>query len=240
MKPAFSLLAVAVLAAGQPSAAQPSAARSARAGNPAEIRSALAFYGTCIVKREAEIARKQVLSGEFLDPRSAEGKRLVQKECLSDRVTEARFNDASLKGAMADALVSRELGRLTATSFDGVPALTYAQPWPVRLTDRNGSDLSPERIAAQQRKYDEKLAEVARAKMAECVTRTAGTQVRAMLATPAASAAELAALQAVAPSLSGCLPAGQTIGFDRMTLRGALAVAYYRLASAAQPTGAAQ
>ena len=87
MKPVVALLAVAVLAAGQPaaaqpSAAQPSAARSARAGNPAAIRSALAFYGTCIVKREAEIARKQVLSGEFLDPRSAEGKRLVQRQRL--------------------------------------------------------------------------------------------------------------------------------------------------------------
>lgn len=235
MKPVVALLAVAVLAAGQPAAA-----RQARAADPAEIRAALGFYGACIVKREGEIASKTVLSGEFLDTRSDEGKRLVQKECLADRVTVARFNDAALKGAMADALVARSLDRLTATSFDGVPALTYAEPWPVRLTDRNGSDLSPERIAAQQRKYDEKLGEVARAKMAECVTRTAGTQVRAMLATPAASAAELAALQAVAPSLSGCLPAGQTIGFDRMTLRGALAVAYYRLASAAQPTGAAQ
>lgn len=234
MKPAFALLAVTVLAAGQPAAA-----RTARAGDPAEIRDALAFYGTCIVKREAAIASKQVLSGEFLDPRSDEGKRLVQKECLSDRVAIARFNDASLKGAMADALVTRDLDRLTATSFDGVPALTYAQPWPVRFTDRTGSDLPPERVAAQQRKYDEKLGEVARAKMAECVTRAAGAPVRALLTTPIATPAELAALQAVAPSLAGCLPAGQTIGFDRMTLRGALAVAYYRLASAAQPTGAA-
>ena len=235
MKPLYALLALTVLAASQPATA-----RSARVADPAEIRAALGFYGTCIVKREGEIASKSVLSGEFLDPRSDEGKRLVQKECLADRVTVARFPDAALKGAMADALVTRSLDRLTATSFDGVPALTYAAPWPVRLTDRNGSDLPPERIEAQQRKYDEKLGEVARGKMAECVTRAAGAPVRALLATPAASQAELAALQAVAPSLAGCLPAGQTIGFDRMTLRGALAVAYYRLASAAQPTGAAQ
>jgi len=235
MKPIVALLAVSVLAAGQPVAA-----RQAQAGDPAEIRAALNFYGTCIVKREGEIASKTVLSGQFMDPRSDEGKRLVQKECLADRVAIARFGDSALKGAMADALVNRSLGRLTATSFDGVPALTYGEPWPVRLTDQNGNNLPAERIAAQQRAYDEKLREVARARMAECVTRAAGPQVRAMLTTPAASAAELAALQSVAPSLSGCLPAGQTIGFDRMTLRGALAVAYYRLASAAQPTGAAQ
>ncbi|MDP3906053.1 hypothetical protein [Novosphingobium sp.] len=235
MKPLYALLAVTVLAAGQHADA-----RTARAADPAEIRAALGFYGTCIVKREGEIASKALLSGEFLDTRSDDGKRLVQKECLADRVTVARFNDASLKGAMADALVARGLDRLTATSFDGVPALTYAEPWPVRLTDRNGSDLPPERVAAQQRKFEEKQGEVARAKMAECVTRAAGAPVRALFATPAASQAELAALQAVAPSLAGCLPAGQTIGFDRMTLRGALAVAYYRLASAAQPSGAAQ
>ena len=32
----------------------------------------------------------------------------------------------------ATPLVTRSLDRLTATSFDGVPALTYAAPWPVR------------------------------------------------------------------------------------------------------------
>lgn len=49
--------------------------------------------------------------------------------------------------------------------------------------------------------------------------------------------AELAAMQSVAPAIATCLPAGQTFGFDRMTLRGSLAVAYYRLASAAAAGG---
>ena len=75
MKSLYALLAVTVLAAGQPAAA-----RSARAADPAEIRAALGFYGTCIVKREGEIASRRGRSGECLDTRSAEGKRRVQKE----------------------------------------------------------------------------------------------------------------------------------------------------------------
>ena len=81
--------------AAPPEVSAPAAARQARAADPAEIRAALGFYGTCIVKREGEIASKTVLSGEFLDTRSDEGKRLVQKECLADRVTVARFPDAA-------------------------------------------------------------------------------------------------------------------------------------------------
>lgn len=222
---------------------QPAAARDI---DPATLRPLLAGYGSCIVKREPVLARQYVLSGEFLDRRDDDDRRLLQRECLDAQKIQAAgmnfavFSDAVRKGAIAQALFDRDAASLTATTFTAVPALTYAEPWAVRTTDREGSALPAEVIAKQQRRFEQKRGEVLRARLGECVVRTSGAEARAVLATPAQSPAELAALQALSPALSTCLPAGETVGFDRMTLRGALAVGYYRLASAAQNSGGAR
>lgn len=213
---------------------------TAAAPAPETVRVVLAAYGTCIVKREGELARKLVLSGEFLDRRYPNGDRLVQGECLQKNAMRLRMDNAALKGAMAQALFDRDTASLTLTTFDGTPTLTYAEPWPVKATDRNGEDLRPEQVERRQKAFDLKRGEVLRARLGECVVRASGAAARAVLVTPINTPAELEALKAIAPALSGCLPKGETIGFDRMTLRGALATGYYRLATAAQPTGAAQ
>ena len=48
---------------------------------------------------------------------------------------------------------------------------------------------------------------------------------------------EPGAMQVAMSAIATCLPAGQIFGVDRMTLRGSLAVAYYRLADAAAAGG---
>lgn len=230
------------------------AAASAATPDSRLMRQALADYGSCIVKREPVKARAFVLSGGFLSRRDQDEQMLLSPECnVADQLFRAgfaeqrgmanrarlRLPDVMIRWAIGQALFDRDVAKLGGGSFAAVPALTYEEPFPVRTTTKDGDPLPAERIAEQQRRFDEKAGDVALARVGECVVRADGAAARAALITAQDTPEELAALKALAPALSNCLPKGQTLGFDRMSLRGSLAVAYYRLASAAQPSGAA-
>jgi len=218
------------------------------------LRKAMADYGKCIVKYEPAKAREFVLSGGFISRRDQDEQVLLSKECMPGEEllregmagqramtsrAKLRLPDVMIRWAIAGALFERDAGKLTATDFTAVPALAYEEPFPVRTTTKDGDPLPAERIAAQQQKFDEKMADVTLAKLGECVARMDGAGTRAALLTPIDTAEELTALKAITPAIGNCLPKGQTLKFDRMSLRGSLAVAFYRLASAAQPSGAA-
>ncbi|HPB24112.1 MAG TPA: hypothetical protein PLL48_17505, partial [Novosphingobium sp.] len=222
--------------------------------DPKAMRKALADYGKCIVKREPAKSREFVLGGGFITRRDNDENILLSPECMPGEelvraglaarggtVSRARLRlpDVMIRWSIGQALFDRDQAKLTATDFSGVPALAYEQPFPVRTTDRDGKPIPADRVAQQQRRYDEKAGDVALSRVGECVVRADAAKARAVLLTPLDTPEELSALQAVAPALSNCLPQGQTLGFDRMSLRGTLAVAYYRLASAVQQNGAA-
>lgn len=218
------------------------------------FRKALADYGTCIVKWEPAKTREFVLSGGFINRRDVGENALFSRECMPGEAiireglaakggtasrARLRLPDVMVRWAIAGALFDRDAAKLTTTAFSTVPQLIYERPFPVRATTKDGDPIPAERIAEQQKRFDEKASDVALAKVGECVARADGAGTRTALLTPIDTAAELGALKALGPVLSNCLHKGQTIGFDRMSLRGTLAVAYYRLASAAQPSGAA-
>lgn len=229
-------------------------AATAAAPDAKLFRAAMADYGACIVKWEPAKTREFILSGGFINRRDSGESVLLSRECMpGEDIIRAglaakggtasrarlRLPDVMIRWAIAGALFNRDAAKLTASDFSTVPRLAYELPFPVRTTTKDGEPISAERIAEQQKRYDEKAGDVALARVGECVARTDGAGTRAALLTPIDTAAELDAMKALAPVLSNCLPKGQTIGFDRMSLRGSLAVAYYRLASAVQPSGAA-
>lgn len=65
--------------------------------------------------------------------------------------------------------------------------------------------------------------------MAICVTRSEPDKVWSLLATDPASAAEIAALNAMSPTIVGCIKNGQKIALNKPGLRAALAISAYRL-----------
>ncbi len=220
---------------------------SADAPTPQQIRKFLADYGKCITKREPELARKAVLTGADFSIKSDEGKRLLQRECVdleelrntsSGFRGKLRMGEDDYRGTIADALIARDAAQLAASDFSAVPALTYEEPRPLKMNFSDGKPIPEERLARQRVAIERKLVANRLGKLGECVVRTAAAPSRAVLATPIDSSAELQALQGVTPALQQCLPVGETAAFDRMSLRGTLAVAYYRLASAAQTSGA--
>lgn len=235
----------ALLSAGLAVAAS---AASAASPDPKLFRKALADYGACIVKWEPAKTREFVLSGGFINRRDSGENALLSRECMpGEDVIRAglaarggmasrarlRLPDVMIRWAIAGALFDRDAAKLTQTNFSAVPQLSYELPFPVRTTTKDGDPLPAERIAEQQKRFDEKANDVALAKVGECVARADGAGTRGALLTPIDTPAELGALKALAPALSNCLPKGQTIGFDRISLRGSLAVAFYRLASEA-------
>lgn len=244
MKLRYLMLAAVTVASAAPAATP----------DPKLFRKAMADYGTCIVKWEPVKTRDFVLSGGFINRRDSGENVLLSRECMPGEdiiraglaarggiATRARLRlpDVMIRWAIAGALFDRDAAKMTQTNFAAVPQLAYEMPFPIRTTTKDGDPIPSERIAEQQKRFDEKASDVAIAKVGECVARTDGAGTRAALLTPIDTAAELGALKALAPALSNCLPKGQTIGFDRMSLRGSLAVAFYRMASAAQLSGAA-
>ena len=65
--------------------------------------------------------------------------------------------------------------------------------------------------------------------MAVCVTRTVPDKVWALFATDPTSQDEIAALNAMSPTIVGCIKSGQKIALNKPGLRAALAISAYRL-----------
>ena len=75
--------------------------------------------------------------------------------------------------------------------------------------------------------------------LAFCVIRTSPGEVAGMLKADPATDEELAAIRAMAPTLSGCVPANSKSEFTRESLRSLLALGAYRLAAYNASSGGA-
>ncbi len=205
-----------------------------------ETRKVSQFIGECTVRREHDLARQFVLSGGDWKPLERAGRRLIQTECLpKSNMVSIMTNDAML-GNLAEALIKADGIALPADGFVGVPQLSYVAVTPVRTIDKEGKALPPERIASQEKGIARRELINTRLKFGECIVRREPTLSRYVLSTSISTDAELAAIKALAPAMGDCLAKGQTVGFDRETLRGSFAVALYRLTAATTSNGASQ
>jgi len=196
----------------------------------------LSTYAHCITEQRPDAARKAVL--EDWDSRSLVFRDLLRGEGCAVRGMRYQFPAGVLKAAMAGALIPRDLGSVDAATITSAPALSYTMPEPVKTVDDKGRPISAKGVERQQKAVEGKLRWIAIAQFGKCVARLAPAAVPVLANTITASDAELEALKAFAPHLPGCLPKGMTIELDRSTLRGAVTLAYYRLAMAPRPTTA--
>ena len=223
-------------------------AHAAEPPSKAQIRKFLADYGQCVAKREPELARKAVVSGANFNRESPEGKRLMQRECMDEDILanaasgfqgrlRMRMDDDTYRGVIAEALIAKGAPALTSDGLKSVPILTYDEPRPLRLQYPDGKPVPEEKLARQRVAIARKTEAMLMGKLGECVVRFAPVPSRAVLATALETPGELQSLNALAPALQQCIKAGETVSLDRMSVRGAVAIAYYRL-SQAQTSGA--
>ena len=218
--------------------------------SPQQIRAFLAGYGECIAKREPELAQKSVLSGASFSRDSAEGKRLMQRECMDPELLRnqadglagrlrMRLDEDTYRGFIAEALIARQGAVVDAAALPAIALLTYEQPRPLRTVDREGKPIPEEGLARQRAAIARKTQAMLMGRLGECAVRAAPEQARVIMSTAIDTPTELQALNALGPTLAQCIKVGETVSLDRVSVRGALAIAYYRL-SQAKPSGAIQ
>jgi len=203
-----------------------------------ETRALTHAYAQCVVKRQpakaAEAIAANVDNGTIL----RNYKMLIRDDCLTRQVrqaTQMRFTGDLYRYALADALVNRELAAQPAPVLDAVPRLDHHEPGaPPQPVDARGKKLSKRKLEAARESYGRNVAYAFLSRYGECVVRADTAGAKALLLTLPDSPDETARFGALRPTLSRCLPEGQSLRFGKVTLRGSIAIKYYRLAHAAR------
>lgn len=211
--------------------------QKAETARPQETREVVQQFAHCVVKRQPRLASQFILDRSTLAvDRPYQG--LADGYCLGDvadpfyDTVGLRLSDASMRFILAEELLRPELATIDPASLPAAPALA--------LPILREKDYQPEtnRPYSQDelKKFDEarqhdQLA-IVEYRFGECVVRSDPNGSRAFLQTAEGSDAEGAALQALMPSLGGCVEKGAQFKLDRTMLRGTLAFNYYGLAHA--------
>lgn len=189
----------------------------------ARSREVMASFAQCLAQRQPKVARTFVL-----DDYSAAANRLYRQggvnDCLSD-ASEMRFQALAARGAMAEVLIAREFPGMPELKWDGV---TLAGPSNAALLPQGGVSLPPRTDPTQTR-----IVLIPGAiTLGACILRADAAKSRTLLNSKLNSKAETAAVAAITPSISACVPKGETLKIDKSGIRTGIAVAYYRLAHA--------
>jgi hypothetical protein len=207
-----------------------------KADDQAMERKVMADFGNCVVKLDPVSAKTAVLS----DLESAEiykdHKKLMDSRCLPSTVGSGirlQMDDVSLKAAIAQTLIYRDLQNSQFSDFTQAPPLTHRQPYPLKtVNDKTGRALSEKAIKSQQEAIARKTLTYTVSRFGECVVRTDPASARNVVFSSIGTPEEMAAMKAMAPVLSSCIAKGENVAFTRLSIRNTLAVNYYRLANA--------
>jgi hypothetical protein len=190
------------------------------------IRLIVRNYGTCAVKAHPARASEAVLANVEYFVLKTKYHDLVDSNCLPSSGRLALPGD-TLKYALADALVTRQLISAPVPNLSAVPPLERPP-------------LPPFAEIKRKYGYDVALSATYQAPMfaaldqyGECVVRKTPANSWALLMTAPASSEERSQFEALVPALSECAPEGRTVQFDKLQLRGTIALNYYRLAQTA-------
>jgi hypothetical protein len=224
-----ALLTVVVIAAASASASLQSY-RMADAP-PSVGRKVLQEFAWCTVRREPVLAQAFV---QLVDPGhmpGAEFQRLFDASCLFPLAGQLQMRSWQSRAALAEALLLRD-GTLRRTmSFAGVRALDWpVETWPV-------SAGKPSDPGAVSRFADAAARDQSVSRLGECVVRADPVGSMTVLRTEIDTGAERKRFAALSPRIASCVQEGQTLAFNRTNLRAAMALAYYRLATAKTAQG---
>lgn len=202
-----------------------------------DSRRALADYARCAAAEQPELASRAVVEEWSGGALSDKGRTMLEGDCLraAGLVSRMRFRAENLRAALAEQLIRGDPSLAPDPAQLAILApLNYHLPWPVRTVDGKGRPLKAKAIQAQTEAFNQRAGIIAGQHVAECVVKANPHGVRAVFTTKVASKEETAALSAIGGQFAPCIPAGKQMSFDRNSLRGILALAYYRLAMAAR------
>jgi hypothetical protein len=201
-----------------------------------KTRKVQAEYGDCVVKKQPAAAREFVITPWF-EPGAL--RRILPKVgdswCLlaasASFGSEMRFPGDTMRYALADALVRREFASASPSLKDAGPIVQ-----PVldesEYVPRSGRKAKQSELNELAENRQKRIATIYLAHFGECVVRSDPANSYALLMAEPDSVQEGAAFKAMRPTFGGCLAAGEKLEFSKSTLRGTIAMNYYRLAHA--------
>jgi hypothetical protein len=133
---------------------------------------------------------------------------------------------------LADVLVNRELSATPPPDVSEVPPLEWKLPPAAPEVGPRGEKPGTKGYEASVEHYDEAVAYAFLARYGECVVRADTPGAKELLLTKADTAEESARFGQLQTVLARCLPENKKLTFGKASLRGAIAVSYYRLAHA--------
>ena len=203
-----------------------------------EVRGIQALFGQCVVKKQYNAARQFVLTPDLEGP---DWKRLVSKVADSDCLiaaaasagdVEMKFPNDTMRYALADALVRRDHAAVVPANLKAAAPLVQPDFDETKFLPKPGRKAKQGELDHLAEHRTKRLALVYRAQFGECVVRENAPSSHALLMADPDSAGEGVAFTALKPTLANCLIAGQTLSFNKSTLRGTIAMNFYRLANA--------
>ena len=200
------------------------------------VREIQARYGECVVRNQSAAAREFVLAPQLEgEARRKIMFRINDSACLVDASShydsKMRFPGDTMRYALADALVRREFAS-AAPSLASAGPIAHAVLNESEYAPKPGKKAKPSELAELASKRQRQVAAIVMSRYGECVVRTSPAASYALLMSQPTTPSEDAAIAALKPAFGNCVEAGQTFALDKATLRGTVAMNYYRLAHA--------
>jgi hypothetical protein len=198
--------------------------------DPAEVRDIAQEFATCAVKRRPQLASRYVLDATFRPERS-EYQKLFDRGCVPTdgrRFTALAGGRQQMSFALAEALVRQQYPSASMVDVATAAPLDHSLP-PLERTHKSGKPLAAETFEDLEKG---RAAIVAISILGECVVRGHPAAAHGLLLTEPGSMSEDQFLAALQPAAGNCVEKGAAISLTKYSLRGTIALNYYRLANA--------
>ncbi len=205
--------------------------------DPAEVRDIALEFATCVVKRRPELASRYVLDATYR-PERGEYRKLFDPGCVPTdgrRFTALAGGRQQMSFALAEALVRRQYPSASMANVTAAAPLDHSLP-PLEPTHKS-KPLAAETLADLEKR---RVAGQAISILGECVVRAHPAAAHGLLLTEPGSTSEDQYLVALQPAAGNCVEKGAAISLTKYSLRGTIALNYYRLANAPRAAEATQ
>ncbi|WP_336960224.1 hypothetical protein [Sphingobium aquiterrae] len=178
----------------------------------ADQRKLMYQFAECTVKKRHAGVQRYLATA----PGSVESEKLVNKLIWSDCLIggQISFEEPLYRAAAYDVMYHVDFAKTAPIDFSAVPSINYMS---VAEADTN----SEKDVNAPLRQ------------LADCAVRHGPVQARQLILSPIGTSVETAAFSAMMPSVSACMTSDVTLKFSKLTLRGFVGEALYRLSALA-------
>jgi hypothetical protein len=205
-----------------------------RAKEDAANRKIMHEYAKCVVKSKRNIASEAIVSNADNQAVLSRFQSLIDSECLGRVAGNAsmKFGGDLFRYALADALVNVDFLTSGERDFSNRLPLAHLLPPSKSELDAALADTKYKRKRQElQKSFDNQVGVVWLSRYGECVVRRDPAKARLWLLTPPGVPEEISRINELQPAFNTCLGEGM-LKFNRVTMRGTVAINYYRLAMA--------